>query len=342
MSQLFKKVACFTDIHFGNKANSRTFNSDCEDFVKWFIEQAKANNCETCIFLGDWHHHRSGVNVSTLNYTVSNIGFLSEAFENVYMIMGNHDLFYREKREIHSLPFADQWDNVHIINDKTFVKDDVAIIPWLVEDEWKGMKKIQARYVFGHFELPYFKMNAMVEMPDHGGLKASDLQGPDYVFSGHFHKRQNKDNIWYLGSPFPHNYADAWDDERGMMILEWGGKPEFIDWPDMPRYRTIKLSTLLENPTRYLNNKTYARVTLDIDITYEEATFIKEEFAKTYGLREISLMPQLKEEHATEWAQSGEVVFESVDQIVISQIQNIESEVIDKRMLVNIYNQLSA
>lgn len=341
MSQLFEKVACFTDIHFGNKANSRLFNSDCEDFVKWFIKQAKANNCETCIFLGDWHHHRSGVNVSTLNYTVSNIGFLSEAFENVYMIMGNHDLFYREKREIHSLPFANQWDNVHIINDETFVKDDVAIIPWLVEDEWKTVKKLKSRYVFGHFELPYFKMNAMVEMPDHGGLKATDLEGPEYVFSGHFHKRQNKGNIWYLGSPFPHNYADAWDDERGMMILEWGGKPQFIDWPDMPRYRTIKLSKLLEDPGKYLNNKTYARVTLDINITYEEATFIKEEFAKTYGLREISLMPQMKEEHATEWAQQGDVVFESVDQIVISQIQNIESEVIDKKMLVDIYEQLS-
>jgi len=341
MTQLFNKVACFTDIHFGNKANSRIFNKDCEDFVKWFIEQAKQNNCETCIFLGDWHHHRSSVNVSTLNYTVSNIGFLSKAFENVYMIMGNHDLFYREKREIHSLPFVNQWNNVHIINDKTLIKDDVAIVPWLVENEWRQMRKLDTRYVFGHFELPYFKMNAMVDMPDHGGIKAEDLAGPEYVFSGHFHKRQNKGNIWYLGSPFPHNFADTWDDERGMMILEWGGKPQFIDWPDMPKYRTIKLSTLLEDPAKYLSPRTYCRVTLDIDITYEEATFIKEEFAKTYQLREISLMPQMKEEHATDWAQKGEVTFESVDQIVINQIQNIESEVIDKRLLVDIYNQLS-
>ena len=55
----FKKVACFTDIHFGLKGNSRIHNDDCETFIHWFIEQAKAHNCETCIFLGDWHHHRS-------------------------------------------------------------------------------------------------------------------------------------------------------------------------------------------------------------------------------------------------------------------------------------------
>ena len=99
----FKKVACFTDIHFGMKGNSRVHNDDCEAFIHWFIEQAKAHNCETCIFLGDWHHHRASTNVSTMNYTVSNMERLGKAFEKVYVIMGNHDLFYREKREINSM-----------------------------------------------------------------------------------------------------------------------------------------------------------------------------------------------------------------------------------------------
>ena len=34
---LFKKVACFTDIHFGLKSGSRTHNQDCEDFVTCLI-----------------------------------------------------------------------------------------------------------------------------------------------------------------------------------------------------------------------------------------------------------------------------------------------------------------
>ena len=52
-----------------------------KQFVRWFIEQAKAEGCETCIFLGDWHHHRSATNVSTMNYTVSNMERLGAAFE---------------------------------------------------------------------------------------------------------------------------------------------------------------------------------------------------------------------------------------------------------------------
>jgi len=340
MSQFFNKVACFTDIHFGNKNNSRQHNDDCERFIYWFIEQAKAAGCETCIFLGDWHHHRSSVNVSTLNYTVPNIKRLSEAFEDVYMIMGNHDLYYREKREIHSVPYADLHENVHIINDNMIERDGVTLVPWLVEDEWKKMTKLKSRYVFGHFELPNFKMNAMVTMPDHGGLKAEDFTGPEYVFSGHFHKRQYNKNVHYLGSPFAHNYADAWDDERGMMILEWDGEPQYINWPDGPKYRTLPLSKLIDNPDYYLSENTYCRVTLDVPISYEEANFIKETFAKQYKLREIALMPAKKEEHATDWKTDNEIEVENVDQIVYNQLKAVDSDMINSKMLMDIYANL--
>ena len=45
--QTFKRAAVFTDIHFGNKGNSRQFNQDCDRFIDWFIEDAQAKGCET-------------------------------------------------------------------------------------------------------------------------------------------------------------------------------------------------------------------------------------------------------------------------------------------------------
>ena len=47
MTNLFKKVACFTDIHFGLKSNSKVHNDDCMDFVDWFISTAKKEGAET-------------------------------------------------------------------------------------------------------------------------------------------------------------------------------------------------------------------------------------------------------------------------------------------------------
>ena len=339
MTKPFNKAVCFTDIHFGLRNNSRAHNDDCENFIKWMIEEAKREGAETCLFLGDWHNNRSAVNVSTLNYTTSNIKRLSENFEKVYVIMGNHDLAYREKREINSLPFAKHLSNVHLIDEITNI-GDMTIVPWLVGDEWETMKKLKSRYVFGHFELPHFKMNAMVEMPDHGGLNAGHFPNQELVFSGHFHKRQQRGNIVYMGNCFPHNYADAWDDERGCMFLEYGGQPDFRNWPGAPKFRTLTLTDAIDKHESLFDTQTFARVTIDVDISFEEATYIKEQWVNTYGMRELSLIPGKKEEHATEWT-GGEIQFESVDAIVLNQIQAIDSTVIDRQMLTSIYQGLT-
>lgn len=334
---LFKKAACFTDIHFGLKGNSRIHNDDCESFVYWFIEKAKEHGCETCIFLGDWHHHRSSTNVSTMNYTVSNMERLGKAFDNVYVLMGNHDLFYREKREINSMEFVRYIPNVHIINE-WLVEDDTALIPWLEPDEHKKIPDMKQKYIFGHFELPYFKMNAMVEMPDVGGIKADHFVNQEYVFTGHFHKRQIRQNIHYIGNAFPHNYADVNDDDRGMMILEHGGKPQYINWPGMPMYRHYKISHLLQDADKLLKPQMYVRVGLDIKISYEEANFIRETFMEKYKLRELQLIPEQLDQ-----AESKPITvekFDSVDQIVIKQLEGVDSQTYDKQILMAIYNNL--
>jgi len=337
MTQLFKKAACFTDIHFGMKNNARQHNIDCENFVTWFIEQAKERGCETCIFLGDWHHQRSAINISTLNYSISNLKKLNKAFEKVYFIVGNHDLFYRDKREISSVVFANELENVEVVDD-WIIKDEVAIIPWLVGDEWKRIKKIKCKYMFGHFELPHFKMNAMVEMPDIGTIRRDHFKNVGHVFTGHFHKRQHSGNISYIGNPFPHNFADVWDDDRGAMFLDWDQEPEYRIWPNAPRYRSINLSKLLEDPETVLEPNSYIRVKVDLDISYEEANFIKENFAQNYDIRDLSLIPQKKEEHAQEV--EGEIHFESVDQIVTNQLSKIESDTFENNVLIEIYHNL--
>jgi hypothetical protein len=182
-------------------------------------------------------------------------------------------------------------------------------------------------------------MNAMVQMPDHGELQGTDFQHPDYVFSGHFHKRQSKENIVYIGNAFPHNYADAWDDDRGMMILEWGGKPEYRIWEDAPKFRTLKLSELIDRKEEIMKSKMYLKVHMDIDVSYEEANFLKETFVKDYDVREISMI-QEKTNLDSSYDDNPDSKFESVDQIVTEQLVNINSEQFDQKLLLDIYHGL--
>ena len=330
----FSKVAVFTDLHYGMRNNSREHNDWCERFVKWVIEQSEERGIKTCIFAGDWHHVRSAINISTLNYSVSGLKLLNDYFDHTYFVIGNHDLFYRDKYEIHSLPYITQFPKIHVIDSMTEV-DGVAFVPWLVSDDWKRVPNLKAPYMFGHFELPRFKMNAMVEMPDHGLLNATHFVNQKQVFSGHFHKRQNSGKIWYIGNTFPHNYSDAWDDERGMMFWTPGADPIFKKWPGSPRYRTLTLSQVVEDPTAHVDELTFAKITIDIAASYEDVHFIKDLLENDLRAREVQMIaPKLDD---PEMLDDIDLNFESVDTIVISHLQSIDSSTIDKNELVRIY-----
>ena len=139
MSNLFKKAAVFTDIHFGLKSNSQLHNEDCLNFIKWATTKAQEEGCETALFLGDWHNNRASINIVTLNYSLRALEHLNDNFERVYFIPGNHDLYYRDKRDIQSVEWARHLPNITIVND-WFDLGDVVIAPWLVGDDHKRIQ----------------------------------------------------------------------------------------------------------------------------------------------------------------------------------------------------------
>jgi hypothetical protein len=88
-----------------------------------------------------------------------------------------------------------------------------------------------------------------------------------------------------------------------------------------------------------MKGKMHLKVSLDIDISYEEANFIKETFTQEYDIREISLI-QDKINLEGNIDDNPDTKFESVDQIVSEQLVNIESDQFDKAVLLDIYNNL--
>jgi DNA repair exonuclease SbcCD nuclease subunit len=263
---------------------------------------------------------------------------LNNYFDKTYILVGNHDLFYRENRDVHAMVITTEFDNIVLI-DEPITQGNVAFVPWLVEEEWKDVASMKSKYLFGHLELPGFKMNAQVAMPDTGELNTNHFPHQDYVFSGHFHIRQTKGKINYIGNPFGHNYSDVWDFERGAMYLEWDKEPEFIDYTDGPRYISINLAALLANPDIYLIPKTYLQVTLDVDITYEEAAFLRETFLSQYSVREFKLVRNQEEDLTKEF--NNDVALKTVDQIVIECLSTLDTDSkFDIAKFIEIYNGL--
>lgn len=338
-SNLFENVMVFSDIHFGKSGNSAEHNQDCVDFVEWMIEEAKKKDCKTCMFLGDWSHNRSSINLLTLDYSMKALTKLNTYFDKTYILVGNHDMYLRNSRDVHGLIITTEFPNIVLI-DKPVVMDNVSFVPWLVEDEWKDVSAMKSKYLFGHLELPGFKMNAQVAMPDTGALNSGHFPHQDYVFSGHFHVRQSTGRINYIGNPFGHNYSDVWDFERGAMYLEWDKEPEYINYSTGPRYISISMTSLLANPDLYLLPKTYLQVVLDVTMSYEDASYLRETFLETYNVREFKLIRNQEDEDITKEFKS-DISLKTVDQIVIECLSSLSKETkYDISKFIEIYNRL--
>lgn len=251
--KFFDKAGMFTDIHFGLKGDSREHNQQCVAFVSWVIQQCRGCGVDTAIFGGDWHDNRDRVGVGTLNYSKDALDLMYEADDiNWWFILGNHDLYFRNNRSVHSLPFIDE-TRINLVREPRLV-GDTLLVPWIVpEDDQSEIVRMarDARYVFGHFEFGGFMMNeTSMQIYREGHLQAEDFSGPEKIFSGHFHKRQKKVvngiDFWYVGNCFPHDFNDANDRDRGMMVIEHGGEPEFLAWPDQPTYDRLTMDQVLE------------------------------------------------------------------------------------------------
>ena len=336
---LFRRALFLTDLHFGRNCNNPIANQDNLDFLDWAIDRGHSFGADTLIFGGDWFDNRYSIQLSTMHYSLQGIEKI-KPFKNIYWIVGNHDLYHREKRDISSIEFLKFVPNITVINDPMTL-DDVTFLPWLIPNEIDEIKNLKSRYVFGHLEMPGFKMNDKVVLADTQNLVRHDqFLNQEFCFLGHFHLRQTEGKIIYTGNVMPFNFSDDWDEDRGIMLLEWGKDPIFESWNQQPVYRTTKLSELMANPNSILRPKATIRAVQDISLHFEEAAEIKASLEQEYDLRKLELLPLESHDSVDQEFKNEKIAFKSVDQMVLDGITSVESVSIDVIRLVEMYREL--
>lgn len=341
-----KKIAMWTDIHFGKKNNSIQHNQDCLDFTEWFCDKVKNDGeISHVFFLGDWFENRNAVNVMTLSYAQQALRLLNDLGLPVYIIVGNHDLYHRENRKVFSTKIFEEFSNVTMVSEPIIVEDKILICPFLFKSEYPSLVKYNnLPYWFGHFEFRNFIITGSDRRMEHGP-DHKQFEGPTHIFSGHYHKRQANDNVIYIGNTFPSDYGDAWDDARGMAILDTRTDDvDFINWEECPKYRKVKLSDVLNDGTLVFPPKCRVRCVIDVDISYSDAQILREEMIKTVGLREFSLEENLLEKKDAIAGEEGLEDFDlsSLNDAVIKMLQTGISGTtsIEPNKLIEIYSKL--
>lgn len=340
-----------TDIHFGKKANSEVHNQDCLNYLTWFCNYVRSDpEIDHVAFLGDWNENRSALNIQTLNYSYRGAKMLNDLGVPVYFIVGNHDLYHRHTREIHSVVPFSEFDNFVVIEEPTVVDDiegSVLFCPYLFHEEYPTLAQyLDVPFWAGHFEFKGFEVTGYgMVMPT--GPDPADYAGPDYIASGHFHKRQAREgsNIVYIGNTFPMDFGDAGDNGRGLMTYDFRTKEMlFEDWEDCPKYIKTTLTDILDgSATLYPGAR--VKCLVDVPISFEESTTLKQSFTEKYKLREFAMEESMEireaisdTETAIDWT---ETELAGVDELVEQMLNEISSDHIENELLVKIYKNLS-
>ena len=234
------------DLHFGIKANSQEYLSFQLD---WFRNELKYNiknnNVKHLVYLGDINDSRISLSPLIMKHQRDIFLEMKKEFPEVehHVILGNHDLYYRNTRDIHSLTFLkDIGYKVYEQNTEVIIEGKkILFVPWILKHEMEDFKLLLANnkydILFGHLEIQGF---AMVKgVLDTDGWRHSIFDNCKRVYSGHYHIRSKKGNIQYVGNPFELTHNDAYS-VKGIDMLDLSTmNNKFIKSKYIPRHLKI-------------------------------------------------------------------------------------------------------
>lgn len=298
-----------TDFHFGARNDDEiVMQNQLRFFNEVFFPACKKHNVTHFLDLGDTWDKRKILNIRTYNiFREHFFDKLKQMGIETYMLIGNHDIYYKNTNEVNSISqLAKDYDNIHIVNefeDITINGCTFGMMSWinnnnLAKAQEFAKSKSRASIVCGHFETIGFDLLAGIKC-EHG-ISAEWFDRFDEVWSGHFHVPSKKGNFEYIGNPFDLTWSD------------YGQRKSVILFDEVTREKTY-----LENPYRLFDVVSYddSINILDFDFSDYSQKFVRVNIAsfdiKDNSKLSIFLDSLQKEAYNVEVVEVGQLSFNS-------------------------------
>lgn len=233
------------DTHLGVRKFDRETYENQIKYLKKIIDIA-AKNDKIIWQLGDFFDSRQHSDNLFLQRMNELFEYLIKKNVKLYTLLGNHCIYFRESRESSLISLYEKtYSNNFIIYKERdeFIYNDkkILIVPWLVKGEsikQKDLKGYDA--VFGHFEINGFEV-VKGHIDEKSVLNESFFRKADVpCFSGHYHIRNIKEFVKYVGTPYQLNWSD-FNQKNGYYILDKDLNLEFYENDDDIYPKHIKL-----------------------------------------------------------------------------------------------------
>ena len=219
-------IAIITDTHYGARKGSKYFHEYFEQFYNdIFFPALEEYGIKTVIHMGDAFDSRKSIDYQSLEWA-KRVVFDPLKKYKVHAITGNHDCYYKNTNEVNSpeLLLTD-YPNIKTYSSPKTIKIDglsILMLPWICTENYdeslSHIKKSKAKVVMGHLEINGFRATRGHMMET--GMDVKVFNKFDKVYSGHYHMRSNKENIFYLGNPYEMYWNDVNDRNRGFHLFD--------------------------------------------------------------------------------------------------------------------------
>ena len=236
------KIAIINDTHFGARGDSQIFfDYFMRFFDDVFFPYLEEHNIDTIIHAGDLMDRRKFINFNILNQVRTRfMDKLKSKNIKMHCILGNHDVYYRNTNEINSI--RELFSNDLTLYEKPEVVNfdglDIALLPWVNKTNKdqcvEFIKTASAPILIGHLEVNGYQVMRGVDFQ--GGMDKDPFDRYEKVLSGHFHCRQEKENVYYMGTQDQITVSDL-HEKKGFHVLDTESRDiEFIENPHMMFY----------------------------------------------------------------------------------------------------------
>lgn len=277
------KVILVGDIHFGAFSNSQEWLIDTVAMFRDFIIPVVRKVVDkygkektTIIFEGDINDIKQAISTIVQNKQIEIFEILAQ-LADIYILTGNHDTPYKENPTINSIKSLGLIDGIHIVEGPERYEivggRSIGMMPWVYSKdvELSYIDKLDTNYLVAHTEIFGFHYEGVpVEESKHNPISA--FAKYDRVYSGHIHKKQEKDNILFTGTPRQLKRSEI-NNENGIYYIDFEARKEtFIPNNISPKFKIIPLLKLMEMKISEANEfvrNSYVTVVVPSDLTYK-------------------------------------------------------------------------
>jgi DNA repair exonuclease SbcCD nuclease subunit len=343
------KVLLWSDLHIAPHKKEWKRLENCLDVLRWVFKTALQRGIKDIVFCGDLFHDRNKIDIYVYHRTFEVLQqYLSDNRMTMYCLVGNHDMWHHEKRDITSVRPFEALPGFYFIDETCSIPIQGKVFDFLpfTHDPISMLTKLSGeqrskRVLCGHIAVDGAQLNAMhntraeVEIEHDGDMvKVSVDVFKDWqrVFLGHYHGEQKlTPTIEYIGSPLQLSYGEAFQFKHIVVYDTDTDEREYIRNDFSPVHWIIPASDI----EKYELKDNFVRLEVD-DLAATDLMDLRNKIVKEYKVGSLEIKQAVKEVETNHVIEDAKSILYKEDEMLERYIDEAGTDGLDKAKLLEI------